>query len=158
MIAPARWIGWCAFGVLVAVPCWGIRARGQSADAVPRDAAVRRLGADSVPATGGWLPRLLVPASVGTIRADSVVPTAPVFQFTDLLTARLPGVNVQSGGGMSGSGARIIIRGGGSIIAGSDPVVYLDGVRIAANPSRTGGTGGGIVSDVNPLQLAGSKI
>ncbi len=64
------------------------------------------------------------------------MPTAPIFQFTDLLTARLPGVDVQSGGGMSGSGARIVIRGGGSIITGSDPVVYLDGIRIDGDPPR----------------------
>jgi TonB-dependent SusC/RagA subfamily outer membrane receptor len=98
--------------------------------------------ADSVPATGGRLPRLQVGAYVGTIRADSVVPTAPIFQFTDLLTARLPGVDVQSGGGMSGSGARVIIRGTGSTVDGSDPVVYLDGIRIASDPSRPA-TGGG---------------
>ncbi len=80
-------------------------------------------------------------AYIGTIRADSVVPNAPIFQFTDLLTARLPGVDVQSGGGMSGSGARVIIRGPGSTVDGSDPVVYLDGVRIASDPGRS--TGGG---------------
>jgi TonB-dependent SusC/RagA subfamily outer membrane receptor len=106
-------------------------ARAQSAT----DSAGPARGAgDSVPATGGRLPRLQVGASIGTIRADSIVPTAPILQFTDLLTARLPGVDVESGGGMSGSGARIIIRGGGSLIAGSDPVMYLDGVRIAADP------------------------
>jgi outer membrane cobalamin receptor len=93
-------------------------ARAQSAT----DSAGPARGAgDSVPATGGRLPRLQVGASIGTIRADSIVPTAPILQFTDLLTARLPGVDVESGGGMSGSGARIIIRGGGSLIAGSDP-------------------------------------
>ena len=54
---------------------------------------------------------------------------------------------------MSGSGARIIIRGGGSIIAGSDPVVYLDGVRIAADPSRTGGGGQSLVGNLDPLQM-----
>ena len=64
------------------------------------------------------------------------MPTAPIFQFTDLLTARLPGVDVQSGGGMSGSGARIVIRGGGSMITGSDPAVYLDGIRIDGDPPR----------------------
>jgi TonB-dependent SusC/RagA subfamily outer membrane receptor len=80
-------------------------------------------------------------ASIGTIRADSVVPAAPIFQFTDLLTARLPGVDVQSGGGMSGSGARIIIRGGGSLVSGSNPVVYLDGVRIDGDPPRFMGNG-----------------
>ena len=117
------------------------------------DSGGQHVLADSVPATGRWPPRLQVGAYIGTIRADSLVPTAPIFQFTDLLTARLPGVDVQSGGGMSGSGARIIIRGGGSIIAGSDPVVYLDGVRIAAHPGRSGATGQvGLVSP-SPIEI-----
>ena len=91
MIDPARWIGWSALVAAAAVPFWGTGARGQAADSLLRDSTTRRLGADSVPATGGWLPRLVVPAYVGTIRADAVVPTAPVFQFTDLLTARFAG-------------------------------------------------------------------
>jgi TonB-dependent starch-binding outer membrane protein SusC len=153
MIAPARWIAWSALMTGAVVPLCGTGARGQAPDSLASDTAVRRFGGDSVPATGAWLPRLQVGAYIGTIRADSIVPTAPIFQFTDLLTARLPSVDVQSGGGMSGSGARIIIRGGGSIIAGSDPVVYLDGVRIAADPSRAGVTGQPVSFTPGPLQM-----
>jgi hypothetical protein len=80
MIAPARWIGWSALVTTLVIPFWGTGARGQSADSVLSESSTRRLRADSVRATGGWLPRLVVPAYVGTIQADSVVPTAPVFQ------------------------------------------------------------------------------
>ena len=153
MISPARWVSWSALIAVIAVPCWGTPAISQTIETIATDSGVRLPGADSVPATGGWLPRLQVAATVGTIRADSIVPTAPVFQFTDLMMARLPGVDVQSGGGMSGSGARIIIRGGGSIIAGTDPVVYLDGVRIAADPGRSGATGESIFTASDPTQL-----
>jgi TonB-dependent SusC/RagA subfamily outer membrane receptor len=136
MIVPARWIAWSALMTTIIVPLCGTRARSQTAESVAGDTAVRRWGTDSVPGTGAWLPRLQTGASIGTIRADTVVPAAPVFQFTDLLTARLPGVDVQSGGGMSGGGARITIRGGGSLVSGSDPVIYLDGIRIDGNPPR----------------------
>jgi TonB-dependent starch-binding outer membrane protein SusC len=136
MIASARWMVWSALMTAVLVPLGGTGARGQTTDPAARDSTVRRFGMDSVPATGAWLPRLQVGAPIGTIWADSVVPAAPVFQFTDLLAARLPGVDVQSGGGMSGSGARIVIRGGGSLVSGSDPVVYLDGIRIDGDPPR----------------------
>jgi TonB-dependent SusC/RagA subfamily outer membrane receptor len=153
MIAPARWIAWSVLVGAVAVSLFGTGASGQASDSVAGDAAVRRFGTDSVPAAGAWLPRLQAGASIGTIRANSVVPTAAIFQFTDLLTARLPGVDVQSGGGMSGSSARIIIRGGGSIIAGDDPVVYLDGVRMAADPGRSGNTGQSILQPPEPIQM-----
>ncbi len=142
MIAPARWIGWSALVTAVVVPLCGTRARCQAPDSIAGDTVARRWGTDSVPGTGAWVPRLQVGASIATIRADSVVPAAPIFQFTDLLTARLPGVDVQSGGGMSGSGARITIRGGGSLISGSDPVVFLDGIRIDGDPPRFMGISG----------------
>ncbi len=166
MVAPARWIAWFAVMAAIAVPFPGTRALAQAVESVPRDTGVRSAGGDSVPATGTWLRRLEVPATVGTIRADSVVPAAPVFQFTDLLTARLPGVDVQSGGGMTGSGARIIIRGGGSFVSGSDPVVYLDGIRIDGDPPRfmsasgvmplttpTGPLSSGRLDDLSPSEI-----
>ena len=87
MVAPARWIAWSALVTGALVPLCGTGARCQATDSMSRDAG-GRVGTDSVPATGGRLPRLQVGAYIGTIRADSVVPAAPVFQFTDLLTDR----------------------------------------------------------------------
>jgi TonB-dependent starch-binding outer membrane protein SusC len=118
---------------------------------------------DSVPATSGYRPRLETGAAIGTIRADSIVPTAPVFQLTDLLTARLPGVDVQSGGGQTGAGARLAIRGQSSIVLSDDPIVYLDGVRVASDPGHpnpaatgllpSGAPASGRLQDLSPNEI-----
>ena len=49
---------------------------------------------------------------------------------TELLEGKAPGVSVQPGGGSPGTGASIRIRGAGSLVGGTAPVVYVDGVRI----------------------------
>jgi outer membrane cobalamin receptor len=121
-----------------------------------QEASVTRAGTggrDSVPATVGPRPRLEQGAAVGTVRADTIVPAAPILQFTDVVTDRVPGVDVQSVGGQSGSGARIIIRGVGSA-NGSDPIVYLDGVRIDADP---GGLNRAEAASDSPLAFAAPR-
>jgi len=76
---------------------------------------------------------------------------APVQNFSEVLAAREPSVNLQTGSGISGAGASIRIRGASSLSMSNEPVVYLDGVRIdngsgfgasAATPSR--------LDDINP--------
>ncbi|SRR5579883_1078371 len=84
-------------------------------------------------------------SSGAAILADSVAPGAPVFQLTDLLSGRLHSTDVQSAGAQSGSGARIIVRGVGSIFATTDPAVYVDGVRVASDR-------GGAADPANPAQ------
>jgi len=90
--------------------------------------------ADSLPPSAYPMAGPMAGSGVRTVRADSLVPVAPVFQLPDLIAARLPGVEVQSGGGQTGDGARLIMRGVGSIRNGADPVVYVDGVRVSADP------------------------
>jgi TonB-dependent SusC/RagA subfamily outer membrane receptor len=139
-------------------------ARGQAGQ-LATDSSLVAARHDSVSATTGWRPRRFEGAAVGTVHADTIVPTAPVLQFTDVVAGRLPGVEVQSAGGQIGSGARIIIRGVGSVANASDPVVYLDGVRIDASPggpNRAEATSNGAVSvapregrleDLNPGEI-----
>ena len=60
---------------------------------------------------------------------------AAVHDLTDLLSSRVPGLMVQETGGVTGSGARIRLRGPGSIVLDNEPVFILDGVRIFAEPA-----------------------
>ncbi|MQA91473.1 MAG: TonB-dependent receptor plug domain-containing protein [Gemmatimonas sp.] len=48
----------------------------------------------------------------------------------DLLAHRVPGLSLNSSGGNVGGGSRVVIRGISSITQSSDPVIYLDGIRI----------------------------
>ncbi len=62
----------------------------------------------------------------------------------DMLTGKIAGVNVTSGGGTPGGGATIRIRGGSSLNASNDPLIVIDGLPIdnkgiqgVANPLST---------------------
>jgi TonB-dependent SusC/RagA subfamily outer membrane receptor len=57
------------------------------------------------------------------------------------LVARVPGAMVFSGGQL-GSGASIRLRGLKSIIGNTNPLIYLDGVRISGGEPRSGGGAG----------------
>ena len=82
---------------------------------------------------------------------------APVQNFSELLAAREPSVVVQPSSGLTGSGARIRIRGTNSLSMSNEPIVYLDGIRIdnagtldgvssnAATPSK--------LDDINPESI-----
>lgn len=96
--------------------------------------------------------------TVATLSAERIE-TAPVQNFSEVLAAREPSVNLQTGSGISGAGASIRIRGASSLSMSNEPVVYLDGVRIdngtgfgaaAATPSR--------LDDINPDAIESVEI
>jgi len=73
--------------------------------------------------------------SVGVIAADSIARTAHVTTFSELMTARLAGVEVLSSSGTIGAASRILIRGAGGLLGTPAPVVYVDGMRVDAEAS-----------------------
>ena len=85
--------------------------------------------------------------AIATVNVDSIAPTAPVTSITDLLTARVPGLQVIETGGLSGSGEALRLRGQSSMALQSDPIIIVDGVRQDNTP---GGTNGTYFFGVNP--------
>ncbi len=86
---------------------------------------------DEVVATGqpGAVERRRIATSIATI--DGVdLENAPVNTFSEFLQARAPGVTVMPSGGMPGQGSRVILRGLGSLQRNTQPVIYVDGIRI----------------------------
>ncbi len=67
--------------------------------------------------------------AITTIRADSVMQSAPIRTLTDLLENRVPGMTVQHTSGAPGDPARLRLRGLGSVNRSNDPVVVVDGIR-----------------------------
>lgn len=68
---------------------------------------------------------------VAAIAADSVVSASPVTNLTQLLAGRVPGVRVQFGGGLTGASPPISIRGQSSLSLSNQPLLVVDGVRVA---------------------------
>ncbi len=105
-----------------------------------------------VTGTAGGLEKRAIGNSVTTVRAADVQELAPAPDLTTLLNARAPGVVVIPGSGQVGAGPRIRIRGANSFSLNDQPLIYVDGVRVA-NDVATGivvqAFGSGIVSRLN---------
>lgn len=70
--------------------------------------------------------------SIGVIDEKDFNPGV-VSSPAELITGKLPGVQITSNGGRAGSGSRIRIRGGASLTASNDPLIVIDGVPLATS-------------------------
>ena len=75
--------------------------------------------------------------AVAKIDASQVQAIAPSPNVSSLFNGRAPGVVMIAGSGAVGAGPRIRIRGSSSISLSDQPLIYIDGVRVA-NDSSTG--------------------
>ncbi|HEY2064662.1 MAG TPA: TonB-dependent receptor plug domain-containing protein, partial [Gemmatimonadaceae bacterium] len=55
---------------------------------------------------------------------------APVKNAQDILAARAPGITVLANSGQPGAGGTIRLRGTNSLSQGTNPVIYVDGIRV----------------------------
>lgn len=94
--------------------------------------------------------------AIGTINADSLVPTTPVTTLSDVINARTPGVQVINLGGLTGASPQVYVRGVGSLSQSTQPLLYVDGVRVsnsfATAPNNGPGLSGGF-NDVDPEDI-----
>ncbi len=122
------------------------------------------LGLDEIVVTGtaGAARRREVGNSIAQINTTDV-PDKPV-AVTDLLTASAPGISVTAGGGETGQGKQIRLRGNSSVSMSNQPIIYIDGVRMmseafpqVATPDYRSGRGANVTSspldDINPNDI-----
>jgi TonB-linked SusC/RagA family outer membrane protein len=90
--------------------------------------------------------------SVATVNVTDVTAKTALPSVEALLNGRTPGLVVLPGTGMVGAGANIRVRGIGTFSLSSQPLVYVDGVRVN-NATGSGITvqafGSGVVSRLN---------
>ena len=93
--------------------------------------------------------------AVATVQAVERTQIAPPSDIESLLGGTVSGMNVSVGGGEVGGGANIRIRGASSISLNSQPLIYVDGVRVNGNNADVGGGVGGVGVDnsVPPSRL-----
>ena len=87
---------------------------------------------------------------------------------SQLISARVPGVNVAGSGGTVGSGSRIRIRGANSISLTNEPLVIIDGIRFGTaigQDNTSGATSIGVggqvpsrINDINPEDIQSIEI
>ncbi len=88
------------------------------------------VGLDEVVVIGyGQVRRQDATGSVRAISSEDFNPGA-ITSPQELVTGKIAGVNIISGGGSPGEGATIRIRGGSSLSASNDPLFVIDGVPV----------------------------
>jgi TonB-linked SusC/RagA family outer membrane protein len=112
-------------------------------------------------ATGGTTRAREVGASVSRIDSTQYN-VAAVTNLSQVLSARTPGVSVQSGGGTIGVSNRIRLRGPTSINLSNDPLLVIDGLLSNNNTSNFAvGVGGATTSrldDINPQDIEDIQV
>ena len=105
-----------------------------------------------VTGTAGKQERRAQGAVVSDVNVSDIVAVAPISTATDALRARVPGVSVTSASGSSGTSNQIRIRGAASISLSNEPLLYIDGVRVASAGAPQWFTGGQSYERLNDLQ------
>ncbi len=103
-----------------------------------------QLDAIVVTGTPGQTQKRALGNSVSQFNAAAVTENMPVPNVQTMLQGRTPGLTILSSGGGAGDGSHIQLRGAGSLNAGIEPVMYVDGVKI-----ESGNQGGGCGSQVH---------
>jgi len=115
-----------------------------------------------VTGTGGAVERRAVGNVIESINANDVLKAAAPRSVEQLIGARTPGVMVLPATGQVGTGAQIRVRSVGSLSLSTDPIVYIDGVRMDANtsqgPTQRGGAGASRLNDINPEDIESIEI
>lgn len=61
----------------------------------------------------------------------------PISNMSTLLQGREPGLVAVSSAGLTGTGARIRIRGNASLTQSNEPIIFLDGIRVNAGDRKS---------------------
>jgi TonB-dependent SusC/RagA subfamily outer membrane receptor len=98
----------------------------------------------------------------GIIDADSVVNKTAVSSLSDVITARVPGVQVFDGNILVGTSPLINIRGQNSFSLTNQPLLYIDGVRVSndesASDANTFAVSPGRFNDIIPEEIESIQV
>jgi TonB-dependent SusC/RagA subfamily outer membrane receptor len=121
--------------------------------------SVIALDALVVTGTGGEFERKQLGNTIATVAASDVA-NAPIATFSELLQAREPSLVGLTSGGVAGEGMRIRIRGSNSLAMSSEPVVYMDGIRVDNAGTLLGGgwSTASRLDDINPEAIERVEI
>jgi TonB-linked SusC/RagA family outer membrane protein len=119
-----------------------------------------------VTGTPGGTQRRAIGNAVTRLDATAVLDARPIRNIQDLIQGRSPGVSFARTGGQVGEGSIIRIRGVNSLGLGSQPLIYVDGVRmdntmgLGPNLPNTGSgqNGASAFDDLNPNDIESVEI
>jgi TonB-linked SusC/RagA family outer membrane protein len=122
------------------------------------------LGLDEIVVTGtpGGTQRVAIGNVVERVDMSSRVEVSPSVGVQELISSRTPGVTAQGLNGMVGGGTSMRIRGVSSLAQGSNPLLFVDGVRVDNNPESgpelRAGRAASRMNDFNPDDIESIEI
>lgn len=115
-----------------------------------------------VTGTAGGTERRAVGNVVSRVAAAEITERAAVSNMQEMLSGRATGLNFMRSSGNIGTGSQIRIRGVSSLTLGSQPLIFVDGVRVDnrgdAGPAVRGGASGSSLDDFNPEDIESIEI
>ncbi len=119
-----------------------------------------------VTGTAGAVQRRAQPAVVSSVDAAGIVERGMAGSVQDLLSSRVPGMQVTQSSGTTGAAQQIRIRGASSISLSNEPLIFIDGVR-ADSRNQSDASGGGLwvggqgqsrLFDINPEDIESIEV
>lgn len=100
-----------------------------------------------------------VTAAVATMDTKTIA-EQPVTRIDQAMIGQMPGVQVRQQTGMPGSGFTILVRGTGSISAGTEPLYVIDGFPLDVNSQNTAGgfSNGNPLNNLNPDDIESIQV
>jgi TonB-linked SusC/RagA family outer membrane protein len=112
--------------------------RAGEAVAINVELTEEAIGLDEIVVTGtaGATQKRALGQSVARLDAAEAIAAAPVMDVQNMLQGRIAGAFVRQSSGVIGQGPEIAIRGVKSLTLGSNPLVFVDGIRVANGAAR----------------------
>ena len=107
----------------------------------------------------GTQKRANVTAAVSTMDTKSIQ-ERPITRIDQAMIGQMPGVQVRQQTGMPGAGFSILVRGTGSISAGTEPLYVIDGFPLDVNSVNTAGgfSNGNPLNNLNPDDIESIQV
>ncbi len=120
------------------------------------------IGLDEIVVTGvaSRREKAVSDVSVARINAEELQEMNTYQDLSQVLSGKVPGVQVQSASGNVGGGMRFQVRGGGGLNGSGQPVIFIDGTRIANSEIGVDISGqfASTLSDLNPEDIASVEV
>jgi len=107
----------------------------------------------------GTQKRQNVTAAVATMDTKSIQ-EKPITRIDQAMIGQMPGVQVRQQTGMPGSGFTLLVRGTGSISAGTEPLYVIDGFPLDISSQNTAGgfSNGNPLNNLNPDDIESLQV
>jgi TonB-dependent SusC/RagA subfamily outer membrane receptor len=119
-----------SIGYQPAIAAFSVAADGSADVNLSMNESVTNLDAVLVTGAVGDTRRRAIGNAVSTVSVSDVMGKSSVGNITEVLQSKVPGLTLLPGSGEAGTSTNYRLRGAGSLYAGNNPTIYVDGVRL----------------------------